>query len=55
MKCLKCNYEWTPRITNPKCCPECKTRKWNIAQPIISTSGEKVELVGKEENQNERT
>ena len=26
MKCIKCEYEWTARIKNPKECPECKTR-----------------------------
>lgn len=26
MKCGKCNYEWEPRIRNPKCCPGCKVR-----------------------------
>ena len=26
MKCLKCGYEWTPRVKNPKACPECKIR-----------------------------
>jgi len=26
MKCLKCEYEWTARIKNPKECPECKVR-----------------------------
>jgi predicted Zn-ribbon and HTH transcriptional regulator len=26
MKCLKCNYDWRPRVEKPKECPECKTR-----------------------------
>lgn len=26
MKCLKCKYEWEPRVENPKECPECKAR-----------------------------
>ena len=26
MKCLKCSYDWTPRVQKPKECPECKTR-----------------------------
>ncbi len=26
MKCLKCNYNWAPRVEKPKECPECKTR-----------------------------
>ena len=24
--CCKCDYEWKPRIKNPKSCPRCKTR-----------------------------
>jgi predicted Zn-ribbon and HTH transcriptional regulator len=27
--CRHCRYTWTPRISNPKCCPECKSRTWN--------------------------
>jgi len=21
-----CGYEWTPRVANPKCCPQCRYR-----------------------------
>lgn len=28
-KCKRCNYEWEPRVDNPKACPECKRRDWN--------------------------
>ena len=21
-----CGYEWTPRVENPKCCPQCRYR-----------------------------
>jgi predicted Zn-ribbon and HTH transcriptional regulator len=28
MKCLKCEYDWQPRVEKPKECPECKTRLW---------------------------
>jgi predicted Zn-ribbon and HTH transcriptional regulator len=28
--CLRCGYEWEPRVDNPKCCPTCLSRKWNI-------------------------
>ena len=24
--CCKCNYEWKPRVKNPKSCPRCKAR-----------------------------
>jgi len=26
MKCSKCQYEWVPRVPEPKECPECKKR-----------------------------
>ncbi len=26
MICNVCNYEWTPRVDNPKSCPRCKRR-----------------------------
>ena len=30
LKCKKCGYEWIPRAeTEPKECPNCKSRKWN--------------------------
>lgn len=22
--CVKCGYTWTPRVANPKACPNCK-------------------------------
>lgn len=28
-KCFNCNWEWTPRVDNPKECPKCKSYKWN--------------------------
>lgn len=27
--CKKCGYEWTPKVAQPKECPQCKARKWN--------------------------
>lgn len=24
--CPKCNYQWKPRVENPKECPRCKSR-----------------------------
>lgn len=24
MRCPKCGYEWVPRVTKPKMCPNCK-------------------------------
>ncbi len=29
MECNKCGWEWLPRVKNPKCCPRCKSRRWN--------------------------
>jgi len=29
LRCTLCQYEWVPRIEHPKCCPGCKSRKWN--------------------------
>ncbi|MBI2564986.1 hypothetical protein HYV79_03290 [Candidatus Woesearchaeota archaeon] len=26
MKCRMCNYEWNPRVKDPKACPSCKYR-----------------------------
>lgn len=28
MKCKRCDYEWLPRIKNPKACPHCKNYNW---------------------------
>lgn len=30
--CLRCGYTWTPRKTAelPRCCPYCKSPKWNV-------------------------
>lgn len=30
LKCLRCEYEWTPIVGNPKICPRCKNHAWNI-------------------------
>jgi len=27
-RCLKCNYEWIPRVPCPKKCPKCKDYNW---------------------------
>jgi len=29
--CFKCGYLWIPRIKDPKCCPRCMSRKWNLS------------------------
>ena len=40
MQCPKCGYEWEPRINNPKCCPDCKTRlrRHKLAGPTRTVS-----------------
>jgi predicted Zn-ribbon and HTH transcriptional regulator len=27
--CLKCDYEWTPRVSDPRMCPKCRTLRWD--------------------------
>lgn len=27
-KCRLCGYEWVPRVTEPRACPNCKSYKW---------------------------
>lgn len=29
--CLRCGYTWVSRVEQPKCCPHCKSRVWNVA------------------------
>ena len=29
-KCLRCGFEWLPRVQNPVKCPSCKTDLWNV-------------------------
>lgn len=26
--CARCGYSWTPRIRDPKSCPDCKSRDY---------------------------
>ena len=28
LRCAKCRYEWTPKVPDPKECPQCKSRYW---------------------------
>lgn len=34
LTCLRCGHSWISRVSSPKACPECKTRRWNY--PIIN-------------------
>ena len=27
--CLRCGYDWLPRVTDPKRCPGCRSYRWN--------------------------
>lgn len=29
LKCLRCGYEWEPRVANPKRCARCFRPDWN--------------------------
>ena len=26
--CIRCGYQWEPRVDNPKACPDCRRRDW---------------------------
>ncbi len=42
LKCFRCDYEWTPRISGqPKMCPQCKSRDWNVRQSHSFTEQER--------------
>ena len=28
-RCLKCNHEWSPKVSNPLECPACRQRGWD--------------------------
>lgn len=28
LQCIRCEWIWTPRIEDPKCCPHCKSYEW---------------------------
>jgi len=32
LTCAKCGYEWTPKVPDPKECPQCKSRYWREPQ-----------------------
>ena len=29
VQCLRCDYQWTPRVQQPRECPYCKSTRWN--------------------------
>jgi predicted Zn-ribbon and HTH transcriptional regulator len=36
-KCLRCGWEWVPRLEDPRLCPHCKTAYWDVPK------GEKID------------
>jgi len=38
-ECIHCNYEWRPRIAEPKSCPRCKRRFDYLNTPDIEKRG----------------
>ena len=34
VNCIRCNYEWVPRVENPKECPNCKARLFRQKQVL---------------------
>jgi len=39
--CRVCGYEWTPRVENPKQCPNCKSTYWRTGKPPLKKSSAK--------------
>jgi len=31
-KCLRCKYNWSSRVKDPKECPLCKSRTWMVKE-----------------------
>lgn len=29
-KCLRCEHEWVPRVSEPRTCPKCKAAYWDV-------------------------
>jgi predicted Zn-ribbon and HTH transcriptional regulator len=34
MKCNRCDYEWIPRVPNPRWCAKCRSPYWNKERKI---------------------
>ena len=28
LTCLRCQYQWLPRVVDPRSCPECRSKHW---------------------------
>lgn len=41
LTCLRCGYEWTPKIQAPKVCPSCKSHVWDKPPKVWQKPKEK--------------
>lgn len=39
-KCKICKYKWTPRQENPRVCPNCKNKNWNMIKAKKDNDGQ---------------
>lgn len=46
-KCIKCKFEWSPRLKTPKICPSCKTKYWNRNKSLKKINSQKSSLLSK--------
>jgi len=30
LKCLRCSYEWNPRVEDVRICPNCRSAYWDV-------------------------
>ena len=37
-KCLRCNHVWAPYSSDPKICPKCKSKLWNVLKSKANSS-----------------
>jgi len=41
LKCLRCGYEWKSKVSNPRCCPNCHSYRWDKPKPADERREEK--------------
>lgn len=39
--CTKCGHEWFSRVNQPKCCPQCKSKKWRTPNGTVDQQRQK--------------
>ncbi len=39
LECLRCGYEWIPKVENPKQCPKCKRMDWDVKKEDKQVKG----------------